>query len=165
MKITTSPNFRFFEISKIFVLALLFGSMLVVFSTKQAEAKNVSYAVIDCFCDKDHAFSSVGEKYKERNGLNKADDIHWLLLGPTGTEITITFSAGNGCLGSVPFTDTTNPIKATITGRVDQKFDYISRTAAEVEGCFNYEITCSNWPAAQSQSATSDPIIDIPPKP
>jgi hypothetical protein len=95
--------------------------------------------------------------------------MHWLLMGPVGTKITLTFSdydsGTDHCKGN-PFDPSDPNPSGEITARTDHKFDDIVRKVkGDANGCFYYTFTCSNWTLGQAQSAKTDPIIDVPPKP
>jgi hypothetical protein len=147
-------------------LALLMVPALIFFSPKQVSAGDDGWGVIDCYCgDGNAAFSSVGEPDKKHNKIDEGNKMHWLLVGPTGTEVEIVFAAEAGCAGTDPF-EPHDPLKGTITNKGHKFPDFPSPKIAKGAGgpngsCYSYVVYCKS-PGGQTQSSTSDPIIDVP---
>jgi hypothetical protein len=142
------------------VLSVILGSMLLVFSTREAKADD-GWGLVDCYCSE--PFSSIGEPKKDHNELFVGNKLTWLLMGPTGTKVSIKFADQGACPGKNPFEDST-ALEGTITNN-GHHFDKItsSKIATGMGGagkCYGYTVICT--PPESTQSKTTDPIIDVP---
>ena len=121
------------------------------------------WALIDCYCEGDNVFTSIGESDKERNVLETGNKLTWLMVGPENTKVTIEFVQQDNCPGTDPFEEHL-PFEGEIKNS-GKKFDKIvsSKIAANMAGpdkCYGYKVTCSNH--AATQTAPGDPIIEVP---
>ena len=155
------------KILPIVLLAVSLGLLLVVSSASHAQgAGQDGNGIINCWCDGDCRFSSIGEPVQDHSGVDKGHVMNWYLVGPTNTIVTINFADEGDCKGS-PFD---RPVSS---GRIKNTGHSFSKIVSppvknDADGCFYYEISCTPSAAQQTQtkpqSTKSDPIIDVPPK-
>ena len=146
----------------LFVLAIALSSHVV--SPEQVHAGDDAWALIDCYCEGENVFTSIGEPHKDKNELEEGKKITWLLVGPAGAKVSVEFIQQGSCPGTDPF-ETHPPFEETITNN-GRKFDKIVSTkiATGMGGygkCYGYKVTCSNHQSA-TQTAPGDPIIEVP---
>jgi hypothetical protein len=154
----------------IVLLTVSFGLLLLISFGRQANAQTPpahdGNGLINCYCDGDCRFSSIGEPVKDHNGVSNGHIMTWYLVGPTDTIVTITFADKDECKGS-PFDKPVPSGKIKNTGQIFSKI-ISPPVKSDAKGCFYYEIACTASSGLQTQtqqSTSSDPIIDVPPKP